>query len=30
MLRRYERQVAHARKLMASQYGVGVYTSRVR
>ena len=30
MLRRYARQVAHARKLMASQYGVGVYVSRVR
>ena len=30
MLRRYARQVAHASKLMASQYGVGVYVSRVR
>ena len=30
MLRRYARQVAHARKFMASQYGGGVYVSRVR
>ena len=30
MLRRYARQVAHARKLMASPYGVDVYVSRVR